>query len=516
MAERSTIVVTGGAGFIGSELVRQLAARGERVLIVDNLINGRRENVADVLSRDVTLRVADVRDTAALMPDLRDARAVYHLACLGVRHSVHSPHENHDVNATATLQLLAAARRSDVPRFVYVSSSEVYGGIQATPIRGDRPPGRRAATAGGISEDHPAFPCPVYGGSKLAGESYARAYFRTYGYPTVVIRPFNTYGPRSHHEGDSGEVIPKFLLRCLAGRPMVVFGDGSQSRDFTYVSDTAHGILLAGEHPSAVGETINIGTGTDVTIADLARRVAVEAGRPDAVIEYDQPRPGDVYSLIADVSRARTLLGFEPRVSMSEGLQRLLQWYRAQRQTPEELLEQEIVRNWTAPRTRCEQDRRRHSRRTTLARRAGRRGCAPRDPLGLGHAGPGGGGLRARVRRRGRRASRLRRVQLHDGSSSRAARPWRRSWRRGDHREPFVHCHGERGALLPCDAGVRGCHAGHPQHRPLARRAGDLGPHQSHPRRPPARDAVRSRGGAGDRPAPRSARGRGRRLRDWQ
>jgi UDP-glucose 4-epimerase len=335
MAGRSTVVVTGGAGFIGSELVRQLAARGERVLIVDNLVNGTRENVADVLSPDVTLLVADVRDTSAVMPHLRDARAVYHLACLGVRHSVHSPHENHEVNATATLQLLAAARQSDVPRFVYVSSSEVYGGIPSTPIRGDR-----------ISEDHPAFPCTVYGGSKLAGESYARAYFRTYGYPTVVVRPFNTYGPRSHHEGDSGEVIPKFLLRCLAGRPMVVFGDGSQSRDFTYVSDTAHGILLAGEHPSAVGETINIGTGTDVTIADLARRVAVETGRPDAVIEYDQPRPGDVYRLIADVSRARTLLGFEPRVSMSEGLQRLLQWYRAQRKTPEELLEQEIVRNW--------------------------------------------------------------------------------------------------------------------------------------------------------------------------
>jgi len=335
MPERSTVVVTGGAGFIGSELVRQLAARDERVLIVDNLVNGKRENVADVLSANMTLLVADVRDTAALMPHLRDARAVYHLACLGVRHSVHSPHENHEVNATATLQLLAASRQSEVPRFVYVSSSEVYGGVQSTPIRGDR-----------IGEDHPAFPCTVYGGSKLAGESYARAYFRTYGYPTVVVRPFNTYGPRSHHEGDSGEVIPKFVLRCLAGRPMVVFGDGSQSRDFTYVSDTARGILLAGEHPSAIGETINIGTGVDVTISDLARLVAKATDKPNAAVEHDEPRPGDVYRLIADVSRARTLLGFEPRVSMSEGLQRLLQWYRAQGKTPEQLLEQEIVRNW--------------------------------------------------------------------------------------------------------------------------------------------------------------------------
>ena len=335
MASRSTVIVTGGAGFIGSELVRQLAVRGERVVIIDNLVNGKRENVADVLSRHVTLQVTDVRDVDAIVPHLHEARAVYHLACLGVRHSVHSPFENHQVNATATLQLLAAARQADVPRFVCVSSSEVYGGVQSTPIRGDR-----------IGEDHPAFPCTVYGGSKLAGESYARAYFRTYGYPTVVVRPFNTYGPRSHHEGDSGEVIPKFLLRCLAGRSMVVFGDGSQSRDFTYVSDTAAGILLAGEHPDAVGETINIGTGVDVTIRDLARLVAIETGRPDALVEHDEPRPGDVYRLIADVTRARTLLGFAPKVSMSEGLQRLLQWYRDQHKTPEELLEQEVVRNW--------------------------------------------------------------------------------------------------------------------------------------------------------------------------
>jgi UDP-glucose 4-epimerase len=334
--ERSSVVVTGGAGFIGSELVRQLAVRGERVIVVDNLVNGKRENLADVLSPHVTLMVTDIRDLDALMPVLREARTVYHLACLGVRHSVHSPHENHEVNATATLQLLAAARHADVPRFVYVSTSEVYGGVRWAPtIRWEQ-----------MTEDHPAFPCTVYGGSKLAGECYARAYFRTYGYPTVVVRPFNAYGPRSHHEGDSGEVIPKFLLRCLAGRPMVIFGDGSQSRDFTYVSDTAHGILLAGEHPLAVGETINVGSGSDVTINDLARLVATVAGNPDAVVEHDRPRPGDVNRLVADVARARELLGFEPRVSMSEGLQRLLQWYRDQNKTPEELLEQEIVRNW--------------------------------------------------------------------------------------------------------------------------------------------------------------------------
>src|SRR5262245_13187454 len=131
--ERSAVVVTGGAGFIGSELVRQLAARGERVLIVDNLVNGKRENVADVLSNDVVLLEKDIRDLEALRPSLRSARAIYHLACLGVRHSVHSPQENHEVNATATLSLLTLARDVDVPRFVYVSSSEVYGGVRWAP-----------------------------------------------------------------------------------------------------------------------------------------------------------------------------------------------------------------------------------------------------------------------------------------------------------------------------------------------------------------------------------------------
>jgi UDP-glucose 4-epimerase len=329
---RSTALVTGGAGFIGSELVRQLAdqAAVDRVLIVDNLVNGKRENVQAVLSDRVQLLTIDVRDTAAVAPRLGDVRVVYHLACLGVRHSVHSPMENHEVNATATLHLLAACRAAGVPRFVYVSSSEVYGTAKWAPM----------------TEDHPTFPCTVYGASKLAGECYTRAYHRTYGYPTVVVRPFNTYGPRSHHEGDSGEVIPKFLLRCLAGRPMVVFGDGTQTRDFTYVSDTAAGILLAGEHDAAIGDTINLGFGREVTINDLAAQVAQVAGRPDARVEHDIPRPGDVRRLYADMAHARQSLGYAPRITLREGLDRLLAWYRAQEASPETLLQDEVVHNW--------------------------------------------------------------------------------------------------------------------------------------------------------------------------
>jgi UDP-glucose 4-epimerase len=186
----------------------------------------------------------------------------------------------------------------------------------------------------------------VYGASKLAGECYTRAFHRTYGYPTVVVRPFNTYGPRCHHEGDSGEVIPKFLLRCLTRRPVIVFGDGTQTRDFTYVSDTANGILLAGVSDECVGETLNLGSGREIPIARLAAEVARAAGLAEATIIYDRGRPGDVLRLCADTEKAKRILGFEPAITLQDGLARLKRWYMDCDRNPEELLAKEIVHNW--------------------------------------------------------------------------------------------------------------------------------------------------------------------------
>lgn len=328
--QNQRVLVTGGAGFIGSELVHQLAARNFSVLVVDNLTNGRRENLEDLRGRNVELVVADVRDATSMASLLRDVNCIFHLACLGVRHSIHSPVENHEVNASATLGLLQAARTAGVGRCVYISSSEVYGTARVAPI----------------TEEHPTLPMTVYGASKLAGECYTRAFWETYRYPTVVLRPFNSYGPRCHHEGDTGEVIPKFLLRGLAGKPMVIFGDGTQTRDFTYVSDTASAILAAGLSEACVGQTINLGSGKEISVVELARTIAQVLDKPSAEIVHVEPRPGDVLRLIADSSKAKNLLQFAPTVSLREGISRLRNWYLGQGKSPEELLEREVVRNW--------------------------------------------------------------------------------------------------------------------------------------------------------------------------
>ncbi len=322
--------ITGGAGFIGSELVRQASQQFDEVIIVDNLVNGKRKNVEDVLSSRVQFNEADIRDIPLMTQLLKDVDVVYHLACLGVRHSIHSPRENHDVNATGTLDLLRLSRELGVGRFVYVSSSEVYGTAVRVPM----------------DESVPAFPHTVYGSSKLAGDCYTRAYWKTYNYPTVVVRPFNSFGPRSHHEGDSGEVIPKFLLRTLAGKPMMVFGDGEQTRDFTFVEDTARGILKAGFAEKALGEIVNLGQGEEIKINDLANLVRKVTGIETATVEHVESRPGDVLRLFADSSKAEQLLGFQPEVSLEEGLRRLLAWYEEQGEVPANLLRDESVRNW--------------------------------------------------------------------------------------------------------------------------------------------------------------------------
>jgi UDP-glucose 4-epimerase len=310
--EGARCVLVGGAGFIGSSLARVLLLAEADVLVYDNLATGAVANLegcARETGREPAFQHGDVRDTEKLARTLPGARFVFNLACLGVRHSLHSPRENHEVNAAGALALLTEARRAGVERLVHVSSSEVYGTARTAPM----------------TEDHPTDPHTVYGGSKLAGECYARAFHRCYGFDTVVLRPFNAYGPRSHHEGDSGEVLPRFVVRALAGRSLIVFGDGTQTRDLTHVYDTAAAIARAAVAPGVAGQTLNVGSGEEHSINDLAELVRRTVGREDVRIEHVDPRPGDVLRLVADSSRAARVLGHRSTVGLEAGVRDLVE-----------------------------------------------------------------------------------------------------------------------------------------------------------------------------------------------
>jgi len=325
------VLVTGGAGFIGSHLVDRALVEGAReVHVVDTLVNGREENLARALDTGrVRLHVEDVCDPTAMAARTSEVDVVFHLACLGVRHSLHDPVENHHVNADGTLVLLQAALRADVGMFVHVSSSEVFGTAQYAPM----------------DEQHPTWPETVYGAGKLAGEACARAHFRTYGMPVVVARPFNTYGTRSHFEGDSGEVIPRTIVRALCGLPAVVYGDGTQTRDFMHVSDTVGG-LVALASQQAVGRTVNLGSGSEISINDLVALIAKAVGRPDLRPRHLPDRPGDVRRLLVDATAIRELTGFVPRTELEDGLEELVTWFAWQPEGPQEMLRRIEDRNW--------------------------------------------------------------------------------------------------------------------------------------------------------------------------
>lgn len=331
---QANVLVTGGAGFIGSHLVDALiTAEAAQIRVLDDLSNGSRANLAEALAQpQVSLTVGDICDPETLTQALDGIDVVFHLACLGVRHSLHDPFGNHRVNAEGTLALLQQSLTTGIDRFIHVSSSEVFGTAQYAPM----------------DERHPTWPETVYGGGKLAGEAYARAHFRTYGMPVVVARPFNTYGPRSHFEGDSGEVIPRTIVRALCGLPALIFGDGAQTRDFTHVTDTARGLIALAECDAAVGQTVNLGSGSEVSITELARLVADAAGRPDLTPVHLEDRPGDVRRLLVDDTLMHELTGFKPRMPFSQGVAELVRWFQSRPERPEDMLALIEDRNWVA------------------------------------------------------------------------------------------------------------------------------------------------------------------------
>ena len=329
-------LVTGGAGFIGSHLVDRILAEGQAVVVLDNFASGAMANLADARRVD-RLEIIDgsVLDQDAVDGAMRRIDVVFHLAVECVRKSLGEPLSNHAVNATGTLNTLEAARRHRVKRFVYCSSSEVYGDSSIEPLMEDK---------------SMCAPTTVYGAAKLAGEYYTLAYWRTYRLPVVVIRPFNAFGPRAHQTGVLAEVIPRFIIRALNGHSPVVFGDGAQGRDFTYVTDTADGIWRVGLHPDTLGSIFNIGCGRAISVREVAETIIHESGRNELSIEFISERPGDIRCLAANTAKTADIAGFRPVVAFTDGIRRYLNWFRAQYRDASSLLETQIV-NWRLPPT---------------------------------------------------------------------------------------------------------------------------------------------------------------------
>jgi len=307
----AVFVVTGGAGFIGSNIVRGLIEQGHETRVVDDLSTGHKGNL-DGLTDALVLHEGTVLDAALLREAFAGADYVLHQAALAsVPRSVKDPAATNAANVDGTLNVLLAARDAGVRRVVYASSSSVYGDTPVLPKQEDMVP-------------NPQSPYAV---SKLAAEHYCRAFTRVYGLETVSLRYFNVYGPRQDPKSQYAAVVPIFIRKLMAGEPPTVFGDGEQSRDFTYVEDVVAANIQAAEAPGAAGAVVNLGCGERHTLNELIALLQEMTGRHVAP-EYTEPRAGDVKHSQADVSRARELIGYDPRVSFEDGVQRTLEWYK--------------------------------------------------------------------------------------------------------------------------------------------------------------------------------------------
>ena len=313
LTEISRVLVAGGAGFIGSHIVDALLRRGTEVGIIDDYSTGDAGNLAPPSSPLVRVHRGDVRDEAFVTEAVRGYDAVVHEAArVSVTRSVEDPELTNAVNVGGTVNLLCAARDAGVKRFVYASSSSVYGETEVQPK----------------VETMAPDPISPYAVSKLAAENYCRVFASVYGMETVSLRYFNVYGPRQKHGQYSG-VIPAFVKRVMENRPPIVFGDGEQTRDFTYVGDVVSANLLSLEAPMKPGqaEVLNIGSGRNVTLNELAATITALMGRPELKPEHAAPRAGDVRNSLSDISRAASAIGYSPKVSLEAGLTSVIEWF---------------------------------------------------------------------------------------------------------------------------------------------------------------------------------------------
>jgi UDP-glucose 4-epimerase len=310
MLKMNKVIVTGGGGFIGSNLADGLIERGYQVVIIDNFATGRVANIQHLLDNK---KVEFVRGSVASLPALQElfsgAKYVFHQAAIpSVPRSIKNPRLSHNINITGTLNVLLAAKDNGVKKVIYASSSSVYGDSVTLPKNEDMTP-------------HPLSPYAV---TKLTGEYYCTVFQKIYGLETVCLRYFNVYGPRQDPNSQYAAVIPKFITSILAGKPPVIFGDGEHSRDFTFVRDVVEANILAAE--SQATGVFNIGRSERVTLNHLAQLIIDLAGDASIRPVHEEPRPGDVKHSLADISRARAF-GYNPRYSLEQGLKETLKTF---------------------------------------------------------------------------------------------------------------------------------------------------------------------------------------------
>ncbi|MEW5807002.1 MAG: SDR family oxidoreductase [Acidobacteriota bacterium] len=321
-------LVTGGAGFIGSNIVEQLLKEGNSVRVIDNFSTGRRENLQEAEKwaaegkgkservggkGNFELIEGDIRSLETARRAVKDCRFVLHQAAIpSVVRSVRDPVTTSEVNIQGTLNLLVAARDEKIERFVYASSSSVYGESEVLPK----------------VETMPPSPLSPYATQKLTGEYYCRIFHSLFGLPTVSLRYFNVFGPRQDPTSEYAAVIPKFITAALSGKRPVIYGDGKQTRDFSFIRNVVEANIKAAKAPKgSFGKVFNIAGGSRIDLLELLAIISDLAGkRVDP--EFAPPRPGDIRDSLADISRARTVLGYEGKVSVREGLEKALHWYK--------------------------------------------------------------------------------------------------------------------------------------------------------------------------------------------
>ena len=306
-----TLLITGGAGFIGSSLAAAMVARGDTVRVLDNFSSGKRENLQGL---NVELHVGDFLDEEVLRKAATGVEVIFHQGALpSVPRSIAAPLPSHEANATGTLRVLEAARAAGVRRVVYAGSSSAYGDTPVLPKVETMVPN----------------PLSPYAVGKLTGELYCRMYARTFGLETVVLRYFNVFGPRQDPQSQYAAVIPKFVTAALTGAEPVVFGDGTQSRDFCFIDNVVQANLRAADAPveKASGRTFNVACGSAIDLNGVINMVAQLTGRP-LKARYEPSRAGDVKHSLADISEARERLGYQPEVDFAEGLRRTVAWFK--------------------------------------------------------------------------------------------------------------------------------------------------------------------------------------------